>query len=244
MGMQLSNKRVLRRAARLRRSFAISSFTIFLVGFGLCYWIFHMFTIVTAIECEYAVIWIAGWFGFRSAFQWLAVAVGACAVIWAARVILIRGLNSIETIAQLVLIFGLAGAFAAQKAYLFPYATPSREQVERVVSVFTPNRTALAEAPATDINVQDNWIYDYPPPPFAQSPVPPRRNGNINLRLDEIFKDKRSPLHSEYARMEKCYADYRSAVRQYEEDIKVWDDYWEGFNAWYAFNRWRYDGKH
>lgn len=238
--MRTSSWLYLRRAVRLRRSFAVSSFTIFILGFGLSYWIFHMFTMVMTVECEYAVIWVSGWFQFSSAFQWLAVAIGMCAVVWLMRVIILKDLNRLETLVQLVLILGLAAAFTTQKAYLFPYGTPSRDQVERFVSIFSPPLRLFEEQDNIKAYTIERWKYDYPPPPFARLPEHPRRNNEFNLRMPEIFDDKHSPTRPDEFRMWNCFWDYRRAELQYTQDLKIWDEYWDGFDDWYALNSWRY----
>jgi hypothetical protein len=240
MGMRPSSWMYLRRAVRMRRSFAVSSFTIFLLVFGLVYWVLHVFTVTTIIGCEYAIIWLTGWRSFQAVFQWLGVAIGVTTIVWLLRVIMLRGLNRIETAAQFVFILGLVGALLAQKAYLFPYGTPSREQVERVVSIFSPPMRLIEEQDSLVVNPIEGWKYDYPPPPFARAPEHPRWNEKLNLRLDEIFDKKRSSIWPDEIRMWNCFWDYRRGELQYTQDLKIWDEYWDGFDDWYALNSWRY----
>lgn len=241
MGIKLAKWIRERRKPRLKFSVAVSPFTLFLLGFGLLYWILLMFTTVVTVECAYAIIWISGWFDFASLFQLTAVAIGLCAALWLVRVIFLRSLNRIETIVQFVFILGLVAVLIAQKAYLFPYGTPSDAQVETVVQAVWRSDLRLVEEYDIIADLTANWKYDYPPPPFASTPEPPWRHEPVNRRLPEIFEGKSSPTWKEYQRMFACYADYHSAVADYERDMKIWEEYWEGFGDWYVLNRWRYD---
>lgn len=225
---------------REKNSLAVSSFTIFLLGFGLAYWICHMITVVTTFECEYAIHWVSGWRYFQSSFQMVGVAIALAVLVWVVRIATSKSRNRIETIAQFIFLAGLSGAFLAQKAYLFPYGTPSQDEVERFVALVHSSDLRLEENDELVFDFQADWKFDYPPPPFAQSPEPPGWNPKFNKRLTEIFRDKRSPLYQERKEMWVCYADMTKAVEQYREDQKIWKEYWEGFSEWYVWNRWRY----
>ncbi|WP_425409509.1 hypothetical protein [Hyphococcus sp.] len=226
---------------RLWQGVAISPFTIFLLGFGFIYWIMLMFTTVITVECEYAIIWVSGWFNFASLYQWSVVAIGLCAATWLARVLFVKRLNCTETIAQFVFILALAAVAMAQKAYLFPYGAPSRLQVEKIVQSVWRNNLLLIEEQEILTDFREGWKYDYPPPPFASSPEHPSWDETINLRLPQIFKSRNSPTWKEYQSMFTCFADYQLAVTDYYQNMKIWNEYWAEFNDWYARNRWRYD---
>jgi len=74
----------------------------------------------------------------------------------------------------------------------------------------------------------------------------PRRPENASLdgigvdRFAEIFRDPQSPLRAELYQLQTCHQDFIRAQEQYQEDLRAWDDYWDGFNDWYAATRWRY----
>ncbi len=241
MGSRLNNQHTRRGAVRRGQIFAVSSFTIFLLGFALSYWMVHFFTLATAVECEYAIMWLSGWFDYRAPFQWLAVAITALAIVWLLRVFTRRPLNKGETAFQLVFILGLCAAFLAQKAFLFPYGAPSRAQLERIMPQLMPSNVwLLDEMDEIEIDMQANWPFDYPPPPSAAGPEHPLWNDAIALRMTDLFRDRYSPLYSEYRHMQTCYANYQDAVAQYERDLENWYAYWAGFNEWYADNSWRY----
>ncbi len=243
MGTRVRNWIARRRRSRLNPAFAVSSFTLFLLGFGFVYWLWHMFSMVPTVECQYAIVWLSGWFDFRAPFQWLGLAIVITALVWLLRVLALRGLNRGEAAFQLVFIIGLAAAFAAHKAYLFPYGTPSRAEVRYVRQIFMPDRLRLAEEPYKEIDYRKDWKYDYPPPPFATYPDRPSNDRSISLLMTDLFQDERSPLYSEYRAMYACYATYQAAVIQYEKDLQRWHEYWEGFDAWYALNHGCYDEK-
>ncbi|WDI30412.1 hypothetical protein PUV54_10625 [Hyphococcus flavus] len=240
MGIQKRQVLDSNRSQRSHRNIAVSPFTIFLLGFGLSYWIMLMYTTVVTVECEYAIIWISGWFNNASLYQWIAVTIGLCAAVWLARVFLIRELNRVETIAQLTFIIGLAAVAIAQKAYLFPYGTPSHVQVENIAELIWPNNLLLNEEEDVLIDIRKGWEYDYPLPPFAGPPEHPSRDEKINLRLPQIFVSNDSPTRKEYQRMFTCYADFQSAVADYDRDLETWNEYWDAFEEWYVLNMWRY----
>lgn len=240
MGIRLNDWIYIRRAARIRRSFAVSSFTIFLLGFSFVYWILDTFSTVSSIECEYAFFWTWNWSSGRSIFQLVGTAIILCVVIWLTRLVIVKNKNHIESVMQLVLIVGLAGAFVAQKSYLFPFATPTRVEVARVASIFFPMNPLLEESEGIEINLRSNWKYDYPPPPFASRPERPAYNRDINLRLQKIFKSSNSPRSDELFDVRTCVNDYHRAIGEYQRNIETWDLYWENFDDWYALNRLRY----
>ncbi|MEO1136539.1 MAG: hypothetical protein AAFW68_08020, partial [Pseudomonadota bacterium] len=96
------NPKIIGRFMFPSQNFAVSSFTIFLLGFGVAYWALLIFSITALIECGYGIIWLSGWFEFRSAFQWLFVAIGFIAVVWFLRLFTLQGANRFETMAQFV----------------------------------------------------------------------------------------------------------------------------------------------
>lgn len=243
MALKINDRLYLARAIRLRRTFAISFFTIFLLGFGLVYWILNVITVTASfIECEYAFFWTWNWPKFVSAFQLFGAAISLSFLVWIVRLLVLNGKNKIESGLQLIFILSLAAAFAAQKAYLFPYATPSRAQMDRIISLISPSDIRLMEAnDLIESDFHSNWKYDYPKPPFSEAPEYPARNRKINRRLTEIFQSKNSPQGVEFLEIRQCVHNYHNAVAQFEKDILKWEEYWEGFDDWYALNRWRYN---
>ena len=240
MRTRLRNWIYLRRLLRLKRSFTISSFTIFLLGFGFIYWVANTLTVVALIGCEYALVWLTGWFKFQSLYQLFFGATFLALIVWLLRIAFLRDLNLVETSVQFTLIFFISAALIAQKAYMFPNAFPSQEQVKRIVQVIYPMDLRLAEESDPFFNFRENWKYDYPSPPFAHFPEPPRWSREIDRPLTEIFRDEHSPLYSEMKEVRACYANYKRAEIQYERDRETWEEYWKGFDDWYALNRWRY----
>lgn len=222
--------------------FPVSAFTVFLLIFGLIFWVFHLITLVPHTECQYAAQWIAGWFNFASPFQWFGLAIGLTAVLWVARIVFDRHrLNPFETIFQALLIFFLAAAFLSLKAYLFPYGTPSAAQFDTAAQIAFPRNWRLNEA--EDLLAVDfsGWPYNYPAPPEVEFTEHPRWSPAYNPRLPEIFQSGNSPLWSEYEMVQKCASDYQSAVERYQKEQETLHVYWAGFEDWYALNSWRYN---
>ena len=241
MGTRLHNWIYLRRLMRLRRAFSISSFTIFLLGFGLCYWMFNMFTTVTMVECEYAISWLHDWERFRSGIQLVGLTIVFCFCILVLRILILNNLNPIETAMQLVFIVALLGAFLAHKAFLFPFGMPGKAEMEWFSdNVLNRNYQLLEETTAIEPSPFLDWAYDYPRPPFERQPERPSLNRDINLPLTKIFISEQSPTKSEFGALRACYVNYRDAEKQFQKDIKRWDDYMVGFERWRAANEWRY----
>lgn len=241
MGKRLASWIKVRRAARLKRSTAVSSFTIFLLGFGLTYWFFHFYTTTVMVGCEYPIAWLEGWPHFWSPFQITGLAISLCALIWLLRLLNKKSLNRVETLFQFIFVLGLCGAFLAQKAYFFPHATPSQAQVTRVVSVFYHRVRLIEEYDLiNEYDVRDNWEYNYPQPPFAREPEWPASNSSLNVPPGEIFLNKDSPTHADFKRLRVCYENYRNAKIQYERDMEIWESYWKGFSEKYPISSVRY----
>ena len=231
-----------RRVRRGERRFAISSFTIFLLGFTLCYRLLHAETLISYQECRNAAVWLEGWFTFSSPLQWIGVVIALCAYVWVFRLVAFSGLNRIETALQGVLIIGLAVAFCAQKALLLPYGEPSRAQMAALIMRDTPYLRRAApwrpERPGAK-----EWPYDYPPPPKVEFAENPRYDPRFNKSVAAIFKSRGSPLPSEMAALEQCYREWDRAQAQYRKDQETLNAYWEGFYNWYAFNRERIENE-
>ncbi|GJL92396.1 hypothetical protein [Hyphococcus sp.] len=243
MGTQFSTRTYADRMVRNKRTFAISFFTIFLLGFALMYWILHMFTVVTgAVECEYALTWLDGWPEFRSGFQLVGIAIGLCFVVWLLRLVVFTEPNRAESLAQLIFLLGLVAAFLAHKAHFFPYGMPSAVHFEKVSSLLG-NDIRLEEARDVEFDVRENWAYDYPPPPFSKVPEPPSRDASLNLRLEKIFIGRQSPTDEDFVRLRTCNANYRKAEHQYEIDKKLWDEYWDGFARRYPLSQLSYHSR-
>ena len=241
MGTSVRDQFFANRSARHARKFAISFFTIFLVGFGFLYSILQIFTIVISpVECEYAFHWLNGWSEFQSSFQLTTLSIGLCCVIWIIRVLSVRNQSRIETIAQLVFILGMSCTFIAHKAFLFPYASPSADQVQRIVNfVFDYDLRLEVENDLLEIDVRENWRYDYPQPPFARTPVHPQRSMNSNPRLSDIFVSENSPTYEDFVRLRDCRKNYRDAVAEHQRNLEIWEAYWRGFAEKYPLEaRW------
>jgi len=149
-------------------------------------------------------------------------------MIWVIRVIAFRVQNRIETITQLIFILGLFCTFIGHKAFLFPFATRTASEVQRVVFfVFNYDLMLLDEVEDLEVDIRENWRYDYPAPPFAKTPVHPK--WKMNPRLSEIFISKDSPTYPDFVRLRACETDYREAVIKYERDLEIWETYWRGF---------------
>lgn len=240
MAEQKKNPKIIGRFVFPSHRVAVSSSTIFLLGFGLVYWILLIFSLTVLTECGYGIVWLSGWFEFRSAFQWLFVAIGLIAVSWCLRLFTLRCANSFETAAQFVFILGLLLAALAQKAHFFPYGTPSQAHFDKVMQVISPSSLRLVEAQDFVMRFDEDWRYDYPKPPFSTWPEPPRWDKTLNKPLSEIFTSKDAPLYKEYVSLQACYTNYQEAEQQYVKDVEALDEYWAGFKEWYALNRWRY----
>jgi len=241
MGKRLANWIKVKRAARSKHPIAVSSFTVFLLGVGLSYWFFHFYTTTLMVGCEYPLSWLDGWESYSSPFQIVGLTIALCAVVWLLRLFDRKELNRFETLFQFIFILGLCGAFLAQKAYFFPYGTPSQAQVTRVVSVFY-HRVKLFEEHELIIenDVRDNWSYDFPTPPFARKPEWPGYDNDLHIPPEEIFLSKASPTYADFRRLRVCYENYRNAQVQYARDMETWENYWEGFSEEYPDTAWRY----
>ena len=218
---------------------AISSFTVFLLGFGLVYWIWHMFTLVASIECAYALNWLEGWFGGRAPLQLIFAGIVLSTLVWLLRLITVRPLNRGEAAFQLIFLLGLLGAFGAQKAYLFPNGFPSRAQLERVAWFTGWGDLRLVEEKDGLIDVREGWAFDYPAPPFAGRPEHPWLDKTFNPTMMDISLSENAPTEEEMKRLNACHATYQAALRQYERDLVLWEEYVEGFRSWYIENEWR-----
>jgi hypothetical protein len=231
-----------RRARRAERHFAISSFTIFLLGFTLCYRLLHVQAIVFFEPCRNAAIWLGGWFTFSAPLQWIGVAIALCAYVWVFRLAAFSRLNRIETALQGVLILGLVVAFCAHKATLLPFGEPRHAQMSKLIMrdahlyLVESDDLLRGRGPAAE-----EWPYEYPPPPQVEFEDHPRYYPKYNVSMAAIFKSRGSPLPSEMAALKTCYLEWDRALAQYPKDQETLNEYWRGFYNWYAFNRARYE---
>ncbi|MEO1137369.1 MAG: hypothetical protein AAFW68_12315, partial [Pseudomonadota bacterium] len=121
-----------------------------------------------------------------------------------------------------------------------PNGTPSQAHFDKAMQVISPSPLHLIEKQNFVIRFDEDWPYDYPEPPFSKWPEPPRWDRTINKPLNEIFTSAKAPLYKEYLNLQACNTNYQNAEQQYARDIKIWNEYWKGFEEWHALNRWRY----
>lgn len=216
------------RMTRSKRAFPISSFSIFLLGFGLIFWIIQAFTLLPNYECRYGIIWIGGWFDNTSLFQTVAALISLITILFVVRLFCQwKGLNVGETVFQAAMVATFVFVLTMHKAFLIPQATPTWDQVVRAVSIIPHFKFDIRleeEAVAQDIQ------YEGFPPPHIEFTEDPRYFPEYNRRLSTIFVRKTSPLWSEYKALEQCEAEMVRALAQWEKDQlaleQYWDDYW------------------
>ncbi|MEO1241011.1 MAG: hypothetical protein AAFX54_03810 [Pseudomonadota bacterium] len=229
------------RAKRSGRRFSISAFSIFLVGFGLLYFTLHLFTLLPNYECRYGLIWISGWFENYSLFHVTAASVGLVALLFVIRLVCLRSnLNVAETVFQAALVGALILVLLTQKAFFFPYGSPSWAQFERIAGVVFPTAPRLVEEADLIFDPRFDWKYDYPPP-VVEFTEDPRWSDKYNRRVSTIFQDKNSPLWREYRVLLQCDAEMVEALEQWKRDEETLEQYWKDFREWYAVNRWQYE---
>lgn len=222
------------RMKRSQRAFPISSFSIFLLGFGLVFWIIQAFTLLPNYECRYGVVWISGWFEFASLFQMMAFLTGLIAITFVVRLICdVHKLNPGEALFQGAMVATFVGVLVMHKAFLFPQASPSWDQVVRAVSVVPAwkNDVRLVEE-FEPLEFQPEGF----PPPDVEFREDPRFLPEYNRRLSSIFVSKSSPLWSEYKALQQCDAELISALAQWEKDQLALEQYWKDYRAWSASN--------
>ncbi len=228
------------RSKRGSFKFPISIFSIVLLCFAFIYSLLLIFTIVTSYECQYGLLWIEGWFEGRSLFQIFACSAAAFAAIFLIRIIFYRSeLNLGEAVLQAALVCTLIVVMPVQKAFLFPYATPSWAQFLTVYNLYSSQKVLLVEE-FDPIYLYADWKYDFPPPPPYGFEDNPRISGKHNRRLATIFLDSKSPLWSEVKALRQCSVDMNQAIQEWEKNQILMEEYWEEYGDWYALNRWRY----
>lgn len=214
------------RVARRRRRPLLGSFSIFLLGFGLCFWLVFFFTNNTAAGiCGFAVIWLSGWFEGRSLLQLFGFAILAIALLFLVRTAAL-GLwrtRTIETLMQAAFVAGLVFACGGLKALLLPFGFPPQAFYEKAsAAIFGPLRASLSE----EASLNREWLYDYPAPPPS-----PREIKDPSYA--EMFPHADSPLWSELKAAEQCRVDGVAAVKAYRD--------WEkGFDEHMKKEGWRY----
>lgn len=232
--MQVSRFLKSRRFKRRQRAFPISSFSIFLIGFAFLYWLIHAFTLLPNYECRYGIIWINGWFDNTSLFQLVAALIGLTTIYFVLRVFCRwNELNIGETLFQAAMVATFIVVITMHKAFLFPQATPSWDQVVRAVSVvphFNNDIRLFEEAAQMEF-----WPEGFPSPD-VEFTEDPRYLPDYNRRLTEIFKSQNSPLWSEYKALEQCEAEMVRALAQWEKDQFVLEQYWDDYRTWSASN--------
>ncbi|MHA7872452.1 MAG: hypothetical protein ACX939_08905 [Hyphococcus sp.] len=213
------------RIKRNQRAFPISPFSIFLLGFGLVFWIIQVFTLLPNYECRYGVVWTSGWFEFASLFQIMAFLVGLIAVTFV--VLLIFHLNKEnlgEAWFQGAMVLTLVGVLVMHKAFLFPQAPLSWEQVVRTVSVVPSWKTEPRLVEQDDKVHRWSEGFSHPDVEFFEDP---RFLREYNRRLSTIFVSKYSPLWSEYKALQRCDDEMTRALAQWKKDQEVLEQYWE-----------------
>ncbi|MEL7489944.1 MAG: hypothetical protein AAGJ73_04425 [Pseudomonadota bacterium] len=244
MGVFIKFQRMRRaRLGRNGRITAISPFTIFLLGLGLLFWSYFIVTLATLSACEFAAIWIAGWFEQFSTFQLFVAAFVLALAIWLLQLIQFRELsNKTETVAQGVFILGLIISSIFLKSLLFAYAVPSFTQTKFVANILSPMKLRLEAEPVGLLGSKTRpaWPYEFPPPPT----VPSRRDwfAGYSPSMEEIFTSKNSPTFGEYAKLLQCAADYRRRARDREKAIAASEE-WRRRYSWrtdptYLFYDW------
>ncbi len=231
----------LQRAKRRLFKIPVSTFSIVLIGFAFIFALLQIFTITTSYECQYGLIWVAGWFDQASLFHIFVVSSGLFVTILVIRIVLYRHeLNGVETLFQTALIGTLILVLIVQKAFLFPYASPSWVQFENVYNSLNPSQKVLLVEEFDPIDLHSDWKYDFPPPPPYTFADNPRLTKEKNLRLSSIFQNEKSPLWSEFKALKQCSADMNHAIQQWESNQETMNQYWQEFGDWYALNRGRY----
>jgi hypothetical protein len=229
---------------RMRRSkngFAVSMFTVFLIGFGVCYYLLYTQSIISHQACRNAAIWLNGWFTFSSPLQLMGVAIVLIAYVWVFRLVSLSGLNRIETVLQGALIMALVVGFSAHKAALLPFGEPSHVQISKLVGFEWAIQFVEEHDAIWSFDHEAEWRYDYPPPPKVEFEENPRFDRRYDKRTSEIFRSKASPLLHEMAELKACYTEWDRAREQYSKDQETLRDYWEGFQNWYAFHKDEYE---
>lgn len=213
------------RGKRRRRGPLLAPFSIFLLGFGLTFWLAVFFTSVAHSNCDLAINWLSGWFAGGSLFQLFGTAIGGIALLYILRTLALRlwRTRTIETIAQGVFIAALIFAFGGLKALLLPFGFPPQAFYEQVAErVFGARYLLMEERDA----LVSYWPYDYPAPPPAPWELK-------DPSFAELFPHLDSPWPRELAAAEQCRADHAAAVKAYRD--------WEkGFDAHMKKEGWRY----
>lgn len=244
MGIQLKKWRKTRRTRPKNVLLAISPFSIFLIGFGICLWSFYVVSLIAHVECRNAAIWLDGWFTFSSPLQWTGVIIVLAAYVWIFRIITLQKINIIETLFQGVLILALAIGLVTIKVTVLPYGDPSHRQVSKLANLYFPTAPRLVEEDEP-VNLfptdPTEWRYDYPPPPDVEFEEDPRFSREYNKTTFQIFRSKASPLPSEMEALRQCYMESDRAIKQFIKDRETLKEYWEGFYSWYALNREKYE---
>ncbi len=220
-----------RKSREAKRRFPISPFTIVLLALGFFFWKYFLITTTYAANCELAVYWISGWFGFVSPLQLYGLSFALALVIWCIRLFSFwRELNFFETLLQGVFILGFLVSLGFVKAMILPYATPSYAQATYIAKRIAPQQLRLEEEKENLAPNSNPWPYDFPPPP----PYPDRWSWTMgyNPDLREIFTSKNSPTFGEYSQVKECAARYRARIEDRERALAE-------YKAWVKKYSWR-----
>lgn len=191
----------------------------FILVFGICIWTAQVFATTTFSDCELGLYWTSNWFQYRSLFQSSAFALGLFVILWAVRAASgsVRG-RAAETVAQGVLLLALAIWMTSLKAYLFPFAHPTKAQVDAVIGFLHPPPYVLEEE-RVGLPISRG---DLPDVEFTENPM---NDPKINKRLPEIFTSRYSPTAADMERLQLCIVEQRRAVAQWEKDRKALEDF-------------------
>jgi hypothetical protein len=191
----------------------------FILVFGICIWTAQVFATTTFSDCEFGLFWTSNWFHYRSLFQTSAFALGLLVILWTfgAASGSVRG-RAAETAAQGVLLLALAIWLTSLKAYLFPFAQPTKAQVDALIGFLHP-LPYLLEEERVGLPISRG---DLPDVEFTENPM---NDPKINKRLPEIFTSRYSPTAADMERLELCVVEQGRAAAQWEKDRKALEDF-------------------
>lgn len=197
----------------------LSCLTAFILVFGICIWTAQVFATTAFSDCQLGLYWTSNWFQHGSLFQSSTLTLGLLLLLWASRALngSVRNRAS-ETAAQGVLILALAIWMISLKAFLFPFASPTKAQMFAAIEYVFPTAYALEVDPVTP-----RFSYgDAPNVEFTENPM---NDPTINKQLSDIFTSRYSPTAADMERLHLCVAEQRRAAAQWEKDRKILQDF-------------------
>lgn len=208
-----------RKSLSKSKSTGSSSLSLLIVVFGICVWIAQVFATTAFSDCQLGLFWTSDWFEYGSLFQICALAFCLLGLLW-----LLKACSgsarkrAAETVAQGVLLLALAVWMISLKAYLFPFASPTKSQVDAVVDYLHPPPFALE-------GERDAFAVSHSDAPEVEFTENPRWDPRINKRLPEIFTGRYSPTVADMERLKACVAEQNRAAVQWEKDRKTLEDF-------------------